>query len=257
MNAVPVDHVVTGREDGPVLVLSNSLGSTMSMWDSILVEMEKHFRVVRYDTRGHGSSPVPKGPYTIDDLTDDVIALLESLGVQKAHVAGNSLGGMTAMRLAARRPDLVDRMILICTGAYLEPSSGWRDRAALVRADGTEAVAEAVVSRWFTDDYLKANPDITAAAVATVAATPREGYASCCEVIAAMDLRPDLPWITAPTLAIAGEQDPATPAPHLKAIVDSVVDGELLVVPNAAHLANAEQPAAVTSAILRHLEVAQ
>jgi len=257
MNAVPVHHVESGREDEPILVLSNSLGSTIAMWDSNLADLEQHFRIIRYDTRGHGSSPVPIGPYTIDDLADDLIALLENLGVARAHIAGNSLGGMTAMRVAARRPDLVDRLVLLCTSAYLEPASAWHDRAALVRAEGSQAVAEAVVARWYTDAHLQAHPEVREAAVAMVAATPSEGYASCCEVIAAMDLRPDLPSITAPTLAIAGEEDPATPPPHLQLIAEKVVNGELLVVPNAAHLANAEQPAIVTPAILRHLRAVQ
>ena len=256
MNApVAVNHVVSGRQDGPVLVLSNSLGTTMAMWDSVLDELEEHFRIVRYDTRGHGGSPVPRGPYSIDDLADDVIALLDELGVAKAHIAGNSLGGMTAMRVASRRPDLVDRLVLLCTSAHLEPSSAWRERAALVRAEGTEAVDHAVVARWYTEAFLDAHPAVREAGAAMVRSIPREGYASCCEVIADMDLRPDLPSITAPTLAIAGDEDPATPPPHLQLIADAVVDGELLVVPHAAHLANAEQPAVVTSAILRHLGV--
>lgn len=245
--------MVSGREDGPVLVLSHSLGSTMAMWDANLPELEERFRVVRYDTRGHGRSPVPAGPYTIDDLADDVIALLDRLGVAKAHVVGLSLGGMTAMRLAARRPDLVDRMVVLCTSARLGPSSAWRERAELVRTSGTRTVGDAVVARWYTTAYLDAHPEVAAAGVATIAATPPEGYASCCEVIAAMDLRPDLPSITAPTLAIAGAEDPATPPPHLQLIAEGVANGDLLVVDKAAHLASAEQPSKVTRAILQHL----
>ena len=254
MNAVDVHHVVSGRADGPVVVLSNSLGATHTMWDENLPELERHFRVVRYDTRGHGASPVPGGPYSIDDLADDVVALLDRLGVERAHFVGLSLGGMTGMRLAARNPDRVDRLVLLCTGAHLAPSSAWTDRAATVRADGTRAVAEAVVARWFTPGFLESNPDVKAACEATVTATADEGYAGCCEVIAAMDLRAELPAITAPTLAIAGADDPATPPPHLKEIADSVEDGRLLVVPDSAHLANAEQPEIITPAIVDHLE---
>jgi 3-oxoadipate enol-lactonase len=250
---VEVHHVVSGREDGPVVVLSNSLGATHRMWDANLAELEQRFRVVRYDTRGHGGSPVPDGPYSIDDLADDVVALLDRLGVEKAHVVGLSLGGMTGMRLAARHPERVDRLVVLCTGAHLAPSSAWTDRAATVRADGTKAVAEAVVARWFTPDHLEAHPEVKADSEATVAATPAEGYAGCCEVIATMDLRDDLPSITAPTLAIAGADDPATPPPHLEAIADAVEDGRLLVVPDSAHLANAQQPATITPAIIEHL----
>ncbi|PVG80647.1 3-oxoadipate enol-lactonase [Nocardioides gansuensis] len=250
---VQVHHVVTGRTDGHVVVLSNSLGATHRMWDANLPALEEQFRVVRYDTRGHGDSPVPPGPYSIDDLADDVVALLDQLGVERAHFVGLSLGGMTGMRLAARNPERVEGLVVLCTGAHLTPASGWHDRAATVRADGTKAVAEAVVARWFTPGFLEANPDVKASSEATVAGTPAEGYAGCCEVIAAMDLREDLPSITAPTLAIAGADDPATPPPDLEAIASAVQHGRLLVVPDSAHLANAQQPGIVTAAIIKHL----
>lgn len=250
---VEVHHVVTGRRDGPVVVLSNSLGATHAMWDANLPALEEHFRVVRYDTRGHGGSPVPPGPYSIDDLADDVTALLDHLGVEKVHFVGLSLGGMTGMRLAQRNPERVERLVVLCTGAHLTPSSGWHDRAATVRAGGTTAVAEAVVARWFTPGYLESHPEVRASSEAMVASTPAEGYAGCCEVIATMDLREDLPAITAPTLAIAGANDPATPEPDLKAIASAVQDGRLLVVPDSAHLANAQQPGIVTPAIIEHL----
>ncbi|MEV6283989.1 3-oxoadipate enol-lactonase [Kribbella sp. NPDC051770] len=247
-----VHRVVTGPADAPVVVLSNSLGSTTAMWDANLAGLEQHFRVVRYDTRGHGASPVPPGPYVIDDLVDDVLTLLDDLDVARAHFVGLSLGGMTGLRLAAREPDRVDRLVVLCTSAHLGPASGWYDRAKTVRTEGTAAVATAVVSRWFTPALL---PTERARSEAMVSSTPPEGYAACCEAIATMDLRPDLPTITTPTLAIAGADDPATPPPHLAAIADSVRDGRLLVVPNAAHLANAEQPAIITPAIVEHLTV--
>jgi len=253
MSAVSVNRVVTGPDEAPVVVLSNSLGSTMAMWEANLVALEKDFRVVRYDTRGHGGSPVPTGPYDIDDLVDDVVALLDDLGVGRAHFVGLSLGGMTGMRLAARNPERVDRLVVLCTGAYLEPSSAWHDRAATVRDKGTAAVAEAVVARWFTPRLLEADSGLKAANEAMVASTPAEGYAGCCEVIATMDLRGDLASIKAPTLAIAGADDPATPPPHLAEIAESVPNGRLLVVPDAAHLASAQQPETVTAAIVEHL----
>lgn len=254
MTAVDVHHLVTGPEDAPVVVLSNSLGSTHRMWDAQADALAEHFRVVRYDTRGHGGSPVPDGPYSIDDLADDVVALLDTLGVEKAHVVGLSLGGMTGMRLAARNPERVDRLVVLCTGAHLTPSSAWTDRAATVRSGGSAAVAEAVVQRWYTEGFREANPAVRKASEQMVADTPAEGYAGCCEVIAAMDLRADLPAIAAPTLAIAGEDDPATPPPHLAEIAETVQDGRLLVVPQSAHLANAEQPETITPAIIAHLK---
>ncbi|ROZ89329.1 3-oxoadipate enol-lactonase [Gordonia sp. OPL2] len=254
MSAVEVESVVTGRPDGPVVVLSNSLGSTYRMWDAQLADLEERFRVVRYNTRGHGDSPVPAGPYSIDDLADDLIALLDRLDVARAHVVGLSLGGMTAMRVAVRNPERVDRLGLLCTGAQLTPSSAWTDRAATVRANGAQAVAEAVVARWFTPDYLADNPDSRTYHEAMVAATSAEGYAGCCEAIAAMDQRADLSTITAPTLAIAGADDPATPPAKLAEIAEKVHNGRLLVVPSSAHLANAQQPQTITPALIEHLE---
>jgi 3-oxoadipate enol-lactonase len=253
VSAVEVHHVVTGPEEAPVVVLSNSLGTTHRMWDAQVEELSARLRVVRYDTRGHGGSPVPTGPYTIDDHADDVVALLDRLGVATGHVVGLSLGGMTGMRLAARNPERVDRLVVLCTGAHLPPSSAWTERAATVRAQGAGAVAETVVQRWFTPAYLEANPDVRKESEQMVADTPSEGYAGCCEAIAAMDLLPDLPAITSPTLAIAGADDPATPPPHLEEIAGRVPDGRLLVVPQSAHLANAQQPGTITPAILEHL----
>jgi 3-oxoadipate enol-lactonase len=254
MSAAVVDAVVTGRAEGPFVVLSNSLGATHKMWDAQVAALEERFGVVRYDTRGHGGSPVPDGPYSIDDLADDLVALLDRLGVGRAHLVGLSLGGMTALRVAARDPERVDRLAVLCTGAQLPPASGWTDRAATVRSEGSGAVATAVVERWFTPEHLSAHPEVRQAAEAMVAATPAEGYAGCCEAIAALDLRDDLASITAPTLAIAGADDPATPPPKLEEIATGVKNGQLLVVPRAAHLANAERPGIITPALIEHLE---
>ncbi|MFA5710533.1 3-oxoadipate enol-lactonase [Mycolicibacterium sp.] len=254
MTVCEVHAVVSGRSDGPAVVLSNSLGSTHRMWDAQLAELESRFKVVRYDTRGHGGSPVPDGPYSIDDLADDVVALLDRLDIARAHVVGLSLGGMTAMRLAARNPERVDRMALLCTSTQLPPAAAWTERAKTVRTGGSGAVAAAVVARWFTPEHLAAHPDVRIEAEHMVAATPAEGYAGCCEAIAKLDLREDLPSIKAPTLAIAGADDPATPPAMLRDIADHIPGARVLVVPRSAHLANAEQPGTVTAAIIEHLE---
>jgi 3-oxoadipate enol-lactonase len=254
MAAVEVHHVITGPADAPVVVLSNSMGADLRMWDGVADRLGQRFRVVRYDTRGHGRSPVPDGPYSMDDLADDVVALLDRLGVRQMHFVGLSLGGMAGIRLAAREPVRVDRLVLLCTAAFLPRELGYAERAAAVRAEGTGSVAEAVVGRWFTAGFLAANPLLRKEAEQMVADTPAEGYAGSCEAIAAMDLRPDLARIGAPTLAIAGADDPATPPPYLEAIAIGVPEGRLLVVPDAAHLAAAQQPEVVAAAILDHLE---
>lgn len=254
MSAVAVHAVVTGRADGPAVVLSNSLGATHRMWDAQLAALEQRFRVVRYDTRGHGKSPVPNGPYTIDELADDVVALLDRLGIRRAHLVGLSLGGMTAMRVAARDPARVDRLVLLCTATRLPPAAAWTERAATVRAQGSGSVAASVVQRWFSSEYLAAHPGVRSASQAMIAATAAEGYAGCCEAIADLDLREDLRAIAAPTLAIAGADDPATPPENLEEIATGVKGGRLLVVSHAAHLANIEQPEIVTPALVGHLE---
>lgn len=256
MTAVIVHHLDEGPRDAPLVLLLGCLGGTLETWAPQVAALTKRFRVVRNDTRGHGRSPVPTGPYSLDDLVDDAVALLDRLEVRRAHVVGLSLGGMTAMRLAARHPDRVDRLALLCTTARFPSAAPWRDRAATVRAEGVAAVARAVVERWFTDELRDADPGLVTRWELVVAATPAEGYASCCEAVAAMDLVSDLAHIRAPTLAIAGENDPSTPPSHLQAIANGVAGARLLVLPQAAHLANVEQPTAVNAALLAHLDPA-
>ena len=256
MTAVEVHAVEDGPADAPVVLLAGSLGSSLEMWDPQVAALSARFRVVRYDARGHGRSPVPPGPYVIDDLVDDAVALLDRLGVERAHVVGLSLGGMTAMRLAAREPDRVDRIALLCTSAKFASPEPWAERATTVRAQGTAAIADAVVARWFTDRLREQSPALVERMRDMVASTPAEGYASCCAAIETMDLRADLGRISAPVLAIAGADDPATPPEHLAAIVDAVPGARLLVLPQAAHLANVEQSVAVDAALLAHLDPA-
>jgi 3-oxoadipate enol-lactonase len=255
VSAVPVFWTEAGPADAPVVVLSNSLGATRAMWDPQVPALAERYRVVTYDTRGHGESPVPAGPYTIDDLVDDLVALLDEVGARRAHVVGLSLGGMTAMRLAAREPARVRRLALLCTSVRLDART-YADRAQTVRITGTAALAPAVVSRWVTPRFAAEHPDRVADLEAMVAGTPDEGYAGCCEAIAGIDLRADLAAITAPTLVIAGADDPATPPEHLRAIADGIAGARMLTLSPAAHLANVEQPLQVTGALLEHLDAA-
>jgi 3-oxoadipate enol-lactonase len=247
-------YVFEGPEDRPVVVLGGSLGSTLEMWDPQVVALTERFRVLRYDHRGHGKSPVVAAPFEVSDLGADVLELLDRLQVTRAHVVGLSLGGMVGMWLAAHAPDRVDRLGLLCTSALLRPASNWTDRAATVRAEGTGAVAAAVVARWFTPAFAARYPDVVERMRAMVADTPAEGYAACCDAIARMDLTGDLASIAAPVLAIAGADDPATPPVHLETIVAGVADGRLAVLDSAAHLASVEQSDAVTALLIDHLE---
>ena len=255
MSTVEVSHTVDGPPDAPVVVLSNSLGATRAMWDPQVPALAERYRVVTYDTRGHGASPSPAGPYSLDDLVDDVLALLDRVGAERAHVDGLSLGGMTALRLAARAPERVHRLAVLCTSAKTEPQ-GFLDRAAGVRADGTAPIAEAVVSRWLTPPYAAGHPDLVARLQAMVVGCDDEGYAACAEVVAGIDLRDDLSRVTAPTLVVSGAEDQALPPAHQQAIADGIGGAELLTVSPGAHLANLEQPLQVSGALLGHFDAA-
>jgi 3-oxoadipate enol-lactonase len=255
MSAVAVSYTVAGAADAPVVVLSNSLGATRAMWDPQVPALAERFRVVTYDTRGHGESPAPAGPYTLDDLVDDLVALLDQLGAGRAHVAGLSLGGMTAMRLAARESDRVRRLALLCTSAKADPQ-GFLDRAAAARSGGTAPLAPVVVSRWLTPAFAADHPDLVARLEAMIAGADDEGYAACCEVVAGLDLREDLGRITAPTLVVSGAEDPALPPEHQRVIAEGIPGAELLTVSPGAHLANLEQSLQITGALLGHFDAA-
>lgn len=242
-----VHHEIAGPADAPPLLLSNSLGSTLAMWDPQAAALADEFRVIRYDLRGHGRSPVPDGPYALDDLGADALALLDSLEIERAHLAGVSLGGMLSMWLAIHAPDRVDHLMPCFTSAQLGPPEGWAERAALVRRKGTQAVAPSVVERWLTPAYRDAHPDEVSRLRAMIASTPDEGYAGCCAVIEHMDLRGELDRIRAPTLVVAGAGDPATPPEHGELIASLVPGARLEVLDPGAHLANLERPEAFTA----------
>ena len=253
MTAVAVSYSVAGPADAPVVVLSNSLGATRGMWDPQVPALAERYRVVTYDTRGHGESPAPAGPYTIDDLTDDVVAVLDEVGAARAHMAGLSLGGMTGMRLAARNPERVHRLALLCTSAKTDPQP-FLDRAAAVRSGGTAPLAPAIVGRWLTPPYAADHPGLVARLEGMIAGCADEGYAACAEVVARIDLREDLTRITAPTLVISGADDLALPPEHQQAIAEGIAGAELLTVRPGAHLANLERTLEVTGALLGHLD---
>ncbi len=246
-------YEVGGPPGAPVLVLGGSLGTTLDMWRPLLAELGDRYRVVRFDHRGHGGSPVPPGPYTVDELGRDVLDLLDLLGVGDTFYCGLSLGGMVGMWLAANAPQRVSRLALLCTAAYLPPAEGWLTRAAQVRSAGTGSIAGAVLSRWFTAPYLAGQPGEVAGYRAMLAGTPAEGYAGCCEAIAAMDLRPVLPRISAGTLVVAGCADPATPPALGEQIAAAVPGARFEVVEGAAHLAAVERPRAVARLVMEHL----
>jgi len=252
VSSVALHSVVDGPDDAPVLVLGSSIGTSTALWEPQVPALARRFRVVRYDHRGHGRSPVPPGPYELADLGRDVVALLDRLGVERAHVGGLSLGGMVAMWVAAHAPERVDRLALLCTSAKLGPPELWAGRAAAVRAGGMAAIADSVVARWFPDGF--ADDGTSARMREVLLATPPEGYAACCGAIEVMDLEPVLPTIAAPTLVIAGGEDPATPPEHAARIAAAVPGARLATVDGAAHLANLSHPDDVTRLLVDFLD---
>ena len=245
-----------GPRRGPVLVLGNSLGTTREIWDPQLLALGDSFRLLRYEHRGHGGSPALPGPYALADLGADVLRLLDDFGIDHASYCGISLGGMIGMWLAANAPDRIDVLGLCCTSAYLPPAPGWADRAARVRREGMASIAGQVVARWFTPAFRDREPAIPAAFTAALEGVDPEGYAGCCEAIAAMDLRASLAAIAAPTLVIAGADDPSTPPWHGAVIARGIRNSRLAVVRGAAHLANVSSPGEITAALRAHLVTA-
>ncbi len=248
-----VRHVMTGdgcriawRADGPesapLLVLSNSLGIDMGMWAPQMAGWARHFRVVRYDQRGHGRSDVPPGAYGLDRLGRDVIELLDALGIEAAHFCGLSLGGMVGQWLGIHAGHRLRRLILADTSSHMGPPSAWNERIDLVRAEGMAPLAQASVERWFTADFAARAPEAVAPIREMLLRTDPTGYAGCCAAIRDMDLRRTARLIEVPALVIGGAQDSATPPPHSEALARTI-PGALLAMLDAAHLANVERAA--------------
>jgi 3-oxoadipate enol-lactonase len=253
MTGVDVHAEAIGPDDAPVLVLGGSLGTTLSMWDRVAPALAERLRVVRYDARGHGRSPEPPGPYTIAELGEDVLALFDRLGVEKASFCGLSIGGMVAQWLGANAADRIDKLV-VCAAASYVPDLGWEDRARTVRDAGSTApIAEAVVGRWLTSGFAQERPELRDWLYDMLLASPAEGYAACCEAVASMDLRQDRTRITAPTLVIGGAQDPSLPVEHSREIAAAIPGARLEVLDPAAHLLAVERADEVAALILDHL----
>jgi len=251
---VNLSHRFDGPEDAPVLVLSNSLGTTVDLWELQVLGFARAHRVLRYDHRGHGGSPVPPGPYTIAELAGDVLELLDRLGLERVSFCGLSIGGAVGMWLGANAPERIDRLVVACSSARFGTAETWIERAAAVRAEGTEAIADAVMSRWFTAEFAAANPGVVRRFREMVAATSDEGYAACCDALRAWDFRDELGHVAPPTLVIVGELDPVASIVDGEVLFERIPDASLRVIDGVAHLANVPQPEAFKHAVLSHLE---
>src|SRR5262245_29158811 len=248
----PIYVEVEGPQRAPVLMLSNSLGTTLHMWDRQVAPFTQHFRLVRYDPRGHGRSGVPKGPYTMERLARDVLAVLDGLGFTKVNWCGLSMGGMVGQWLGANAPERIERLVLTNTSSYFPDKTARNDRLKLVREKGIAAFAAANMERWFTGGFRERSPDAVAWLQEMFASTPLEGYVACGEAVRDMDHRDLLPKIKVPTLVIAGKHDLATP-PEANEYISNHIRGAKFALLDAAHISNVEQPEAYTTTVLRFL----
>ncbi|GAA0944269.1 3-oxoadipate enol-lactonase [Kribbella koreensis] len=249
-----LNYETTGPDDAPVLLLGSSLGTTHAMWAPQLDVLSQRFRVIAFDHRGHGDSEAPDGPYTIEDLGGDVVELLNELLIERASYVGISLGGAVGLWLAENAPDRFHRFALLCPPAY--PAAGaqmWTDRAAQVRAEGTKAITEATLSRWFLPEYADAQPAAVDAIRQQLLTTSPEGYASCCEALGAMDLRPGLGDITAPVLLVTAESDASIPPETVIPLAMQIPGAHLEILESAAHLVTYSHPDQINQLLLTHL----
>jgi 3-oxoadipate enol-lactonase len=246
-------HRFEGPEDAPVLLLANSLGTPLEMWDDQAPGLAEHFRLLRFDARGHGRSEAPPGPYSIEDLGNDVLDLLDALELERVHFCGLSLGGMTGLWLAVNAAQRIDRLALCATSAHMPPREIWDERAAQVRSEGMEAVADGSIERWFSEESREERPDAVERTRNRLLETSPEGYAACCEAIRDHDMRDEIEAIAAPTLVIVGDEDPSTPPEHGRFIAERVRGARIEQIERARHLLNVEHPKRVRDLLIDHL----
>ena len=229
---------------GPWVTLSHSLTADLGMWDGVAAALADRHTVLRFDTRGHGGSSAPEGPYSFDQLTADVIGLLDGLGVERTDFVGLSMGGMIGQHLALAAPHRLGRLVIANSTSRTPPEMHgvWQQRIAQAMSSGTASLADATLERWFTPAFRAANPGLMARVAATIAATPAAGYAGCAAAISQLDLTARLVEVTAPTLVIAGAEDPSTPVATAQAIVAAIPGARLEIIPAASHLSCLEQP---------------
>ena len=243
---------VEGRDGGPTLMLSNSLGCTLQMWEPQMKALTQVFRVIRYDRRGHGKSSVPPGPYSMERFGRDVLAILDDLSIEKVHFCGLSMGGMVGQWLGANAPERLGKIVLANTTCYMPDPTGWHARIKAIKEGGMASLADTVMGVWLTADFREREPQIAANLRAMLVASPAQGYIACCEVLSTFDQRALLPKIKGPTLVIAGRHDMSTPVAAGE-YIRSQIPGASLTILDAAHISNVEQPHAFTDAVVGFL----
>ena len=254
-NGIQMNYELTGKDDGAVVIVSHSLGCSLAMWDPQMDSLVPHFRVLRYDTRGHGLSQASVGAYTLELLGEDAIALLDALGIDAVHWVGLSMGGMIGQYLALHHADRLQSLILCDTSAAVpeEAQPLWQERIDAARDKGMEAIIEATIERWLSPSFLAGNSRMVTRIRKQFLATPVDGYVGCSEAIRNLNYLDQLDKINIPTLIILGEDDPGTPVAASQAMHERVLNSKLVVVPSARHLSNVEQPELFNAALLEFL----
>ena len=256
-NGMRMNVSVEGPEQAPVVTLGHSLAANMDMWRPQMAGLTKRFRVVRYDVRGHGGTEPPAGPFTLQDLAEDVRALLAELGIPRTHFVGLSLGGMIAQQIAVDHPEILESMVLADTLSAYGPEAMemWEGRiAAASGPDGMEPLVEPTVTRWFTPEFHERRPDQIDWVRGLIRATHPDGFIGCSRALMRLNLTERLRALDIPTLILVGRQDPTTPVSGAEVIRDAIRGSRLTVIEDAAHLSNIEQPEAFSEAILGFLE---
>lgn len=252
-NDAQINYQTFGDATKPALIFSNSLGTNFKMWQAQIDFFQQDFFVICYDTRGHGASSAPQGPYSIDQLGQDVVNLLDHLNVEKAAFCGISMGGLTGQWLAIHRPERFNQVVVCNTAAKIGQEQAWNDRAALVREQGLQPIASTAASRWFTEPFIQSNATVVNNLQNDLAAGSAEGYASCCEALAKADVREQLKDITVPVLVVAGQQDPVTTVVDGQFMVERIANSQLFEI-NASHISNVELPNEFNQAVKQFIK---
>jgi 3-oxoadipate enol-lactonase len=254
-STITTSYEIGGPDGAPVVMLSHSLGASMAMWAPQLPELEPHFRVLRYDTRGHGASDAPQGRYRLDQLADDAAALLDALGIDTVHFVGLSMGGMIAQGVALAHPGRVARLCLCSTSAFIPEVAQpiVQERIDTATKEGLQALVDGTLARWFTPGFLKARPSAVEAVRRQFLATPVAGYVGCSEAIRRLNYLDRLTAVRQPTLIMVGEDDPGTPLAASQAIHERIAGSKLVVIPKMLHLTNIEVPEIFNGHLLKFL----
>ncbi len=256
-NGVRIAYHINGPEDAPTVVLVNSLGTDLHMWDPLVAPLSQHFRVLRYDFRGHGASDVPPGPYTIEQFRLDLLALLDTLQIERAHICGLSLGGIIALSFVSQYPERVIRAVFANTAARIGTEEAWDARIDTVRKGGMAAIRDAVLARFLSTGFRQRHPEVAQKIGAMVEATNPVGYIGACAALRDADLRGTISTIHAPSLILGSELDESTPPSQAEELHAAIAGSKLVIFPQTAHLSSVEQPEAFSEHVLHFLELFQ